>query len=45
MERLKDLGDIPEGAILCIMDVVCLYPNIPHDEGLDSMTEIIGKYI
>ena len=30
------LGSLPHGAILCIMDVVGLYPNIPHGEGLTS---------
>ena len=34
LKRLQDLGDIPEGAILCTMDVVGLYPHIPHLEGL-----------
>ncbi|CAB4045326.1 Hypothetical predicted protein, partial [Paramuricea clavata] len=33
----KDLGDIPEGAILCTMDAVGLYPHIPHLDGLSSM--------
>ena len=34
---LRDLGDIPQGAIICSMDVVGLNPHIPHDEGLNSM--------
>ena len=41
--RLEALGDVPEGAILSSMDVVGLYPHIPHDEGLKSI-EAIGKY-
>ena len=28
------LGQLPEGAIFCTIDVVGLYPNIPHGEGL-----------
>ena len=31
-EKIKELGQLPEGAILCTIDVVGLYPNIPHDE-------------
>ena len=30
------LASLPDGAILCVMDVVGLYPNIPHGEGLTS---------
>ena len=28
---------MPDGAILCTMDVVGLFPNIPHGEGLASL--------
>ena len=42
--RLRDLGDIPQGAIICSMDVVGLYPHIPHDEGLNSMKCIIEEF-
>ena len=45
LRRLKDLGDIPEGAILCTMDVVGLYPHIPHDEGLDSVAKVIEEFL
>ena len=31
------LGSLPEGVILCTMNVVGLYPNIPHGEGLASL--------
>ena len=34
---LKELGELPKNAILCIIDVVDLYPNIPHEEGLASI--------
>ena len=30
--KLKSLGKLPQGAILCTIDIVCLYPNIPHSE-------------
>ena len=35
--KIKKLGSLPDGAILCTMDVVGLYPNIPHGEGLNSL--------
>jgi hypothetical protein len=44
LKRLQDLGDIPEGAILCTMDVVGLYPHIPHLEGLSSMTKFAPAF-
>ena len=28
---------MPHGTILCTIDVVGLYPNIPHSEGLNSL--------
>ena len=37
-------GDIPGGAIICSMDVVGLYPHIPHDEGLESMRSVLNEY-
>ena len=32
--KLRELDDTPHGAIICTMDVVDLYPHIPHDEGV-----------
>ena len=37
LSKLKSLGKLPQGAILCTIDVVCLYPNIPHSESLTSL--------
>ena len=37
LNKVKKLGRLPDGAILWTMDVVGLYPNIPHGEGLDSL--------
>ena len=34
MKKPKELGQFQEGTILCTIDVVGLYPNIPLDEGL-----------
>ena len=35
--KIKTLGQLPKGANLCTIDVVGLYPNIPHEEGLTSL--------
>ena len=37
LKKLHNLGFIPNTAILCTIDVVGLYPHIPHHEGLDSL--------
>ena len=34
LQKIKSLGQLLEGAILCTIDIVSLYPNIPHEEGL-----------
>ena len=37
LKKFKELGSLPKNAILCTIDVVGLYPNIPHKEGLASI--------
>ena len=37
LSKLKSLVKLTQGAILCTIDVVGLYPNIPHSEGLTSL--------
>ena len=37
LNKITMLGSLPEGVILCTMNVVGLYPNIPHGEGLASL--------
>jgi len=39
LKKLNHIGPLPEGAILVPIDVVGLYPRIPHDEGL----KLLGK--
>ena len=34
LNKLMDLGDVPENDILVTADVVRLYPSIPHVDGL-----------
>ena len=41
LNKIKKTGKLPEGAILCTMDVVGLYPNIPHGVGLASLYKFL----
>ena len=41
LNRLSSLGKLPPGAILRTVDVVGLYPNIPHSEGLISLRRVL----
>ena len=41
LSKLKSLGKLPQGATLCTIDVVDLYPNIPHSEGLNSLRRFL----
>ena len=45
LKRLKQLGVMPEGVILCCMDVIGLYPHITHKEGLETMKKAIEKFL
>ena len=42
LRKLRSVGTLPDGAILCTIDVVGLYPHIPHDEGLQAVREALG---
>ena len=41
LRKIKSLGQLPEGAIVCTIDVVGLYPSIPHEEGLASLRRFL----
>ena len=41
MRKIKELGQLPEGKILCTIDVVGPYPNISHDEGLAFLKDFL----
>ena len=41
LSKLKSLGKLPQGAILCTIDVVGLYPNILHSKGLTSFRRFL----
>ena len=34
---------MPKGAMLVTTDVVGLYPNIPHDLGLQSLSKVLNE--
>ena len=40
-----DLPEIPNGIILCTIDVVELYPLNPSEEGLHSLKEAVDKTV
>ena len=41
LRKIKSLGQLLEGAILCTIDDVGLYPNIPHEEGLALLRKFL----
>ena len=43
LRKLIDIGTIPKEAILVTIDVVGLYPHIPHDEGLVAIREALNR--
>ena len=42
LHKLGQIGELPEGAILCTIDVVGLYPHITHNEGLEALREALS---
>ena len=43
LKKLSNLPVLPDNVILCTIDVVGLYPNIPHEEGLAAIKEELDK--
>ena len=41
--KLNKIGKLPDNAIMVTVDVVGLYPSIPHDEGLKAMRVALDK--
>ena len=37
LKKLRSLLKLPDGIILCTIDVAGLYPNIPHTDGLSAL--------
>ena len=44
LAKLKGAGEVPNEAILVAVDVIGLYPSIPHSEGLDILNKRYEKY-
>ena len=38
MKRLKELGSVPQNALLVAADVVGLHRTIPHQDGLEALS-------
>ena len=43
LKKLNELRDLPDEFILCTIDVVGLYPNIPQKEGLEAVRKALNK--
>ena len=43
LQKLANVENIPQDAILCTIDVVGLYPSIPHDEGLEALRTALNS--
>ena len=43
LQKLSNVENIPQDAILCTIDVVGLYPSIPHDEGLEALRTALNS--
>ena len=43
LKKLNELRDLPDDFILCTIDVVGLYRNIPQKEGLEAIRKALDK--
>ena len=43
LQKLKSLPNLSKDSLLCTIDVVGLYPNIPHDEGLAAVRKRLDQ--
>ena len=43
LRKLQNLLKLPDDVILCTIDVVGLYPNIPNEEGLLFLKKVLDK--
>ena len=44
VDELRCLGRLPEDCIVASLDVVSLYSNIPVDEGIDAVMELLAQH-
>lgn len=45
LKNLGKIGHLPEGAILCTIDVVGRYPCISHSEGLAAIRDALSAFV
>ena len=45
MRKIKELGQLSQGTILCTIEVVGIYPNIPHYRGLAFLKEFLDSRV
>ena len=45
LNKLRSLPKLPDNIILCTVDVVGLYPNIPHEESLSALRKWLDKTV
>ena len=43
LKKLNELRDLPDSFILCTIDLVGLYPNIPYKVGLEAIRKALDK--
>ena len=43
LKELRSLTNLPDDSLLCTVDVVGLYPNILHDEGLSALRKRLDE--
>ena len=43
LKKLRSLTNLPSNGLLCNMDLVGLYPNILHDEGLPALRKRLNE--
>ena len=43
IHKINAIGSIPAGALLVTIDVVALYPSIPHSDGLRALREFLTE--
>ena len=43
LKKIRNVGNIPENAILVTTDAVGLYPNIPHNAGFKALSNMLEE--
>ena len=43
LRKLDGLENLPKDSLMCTIDVVGLYPNIPHDEGIAAVKKALER--